>query len=97
MKVKLVDVRKFIGGVVLKVSVLLPRLIALVLVFVEFKAVAVTLKLFVVNVPLVTVIDVVVVRASCNVQVAVDVPEKPKLTVCNDFPAVVTVKDPLAA
>jgi hypothetical protein len=69
LKVKPVFKVKFITAVPLKVIVLLPRLIVRVLLAVDNMAEAVTLKLFVVNVPSLTVILVEQVKASPSVTV----------------------------
>jgi hypothetical protein len=81
----------------LNVTVELPKLIVRVLLLLDDRDVAVTLKLLVVSVPLVTVIEPEDVKASLNVQVAVEMPVNPKPVAPSVFPEVVIVNDPEAA
>ena len=80
------------------VTVLLPRLIVRVLLLLDDRDAAVTLKLLVVKVPLVCVIFETSVKASCSVHVAVLAPDTPNIRPApNVFPADVTVYEPLVA
>jgi hypothetical protein len=90
LKVRPVIVEKLIPLKLDNVTVLLPRLIVRVLVLLDDRDDAVTLKLLVVKVPAVTVSAPVTTKASCKVKVAVDAPPEPVAS-CPGivFPAVV--------
>ena len=90
---RFVDVLKITGLPPLRVTVLEPRLIVLLLRLEEDKLSAVTLKLSVVNVPLVIIIALVLrLRASPNVT-ALDAELKERLL--KALPAVISVPVPL--
>lgn len=90
LNVRFVEFVNTIGVDALKVTVELPRFIVRVLLLLEISEGEVTLKLLVVNVPKVTVIDVVLVKASDRDQVAV-LETAPKIICPNVFPADVRV------